>query len=181
MKEELTGYQKDIITWLYQMSKLLQLTVTKESLVLFAKMLDEYEPKRVEWAIFDYAKNASFPRFPLPSELLNRITPVKLVADESNEIVAAIFSAIRSYGGRYNINAARENLGEIAWRVVENFGGWERICTCEEGDANTMRAQLRNHAQAVLNGTALDRKYLEVGCSPIKRKIEFKTIGELIE
>lgn len=180
MDEELTDYQKQIITWLYQMSKLLQITITKDSLVLFAKMLDKYEPNRVEWAISDYTKNATFPRFPLPSELLNRINPVRLVEDESNEIVAAIFSAIRRYGGKFNTRAAQHYLGETAWKVVEGFGGWERICTCDESNANTMRAQLRNHAQAVLNGDKIEKKFIEIGATSSKRKIGIKAIGELI-
>jgi hypothetical protein len=88
--------------------------------------------------------------FPSVRELRSVVDPEQEPADGAAMISAAIFGAV-SRIGPYNTQAAREALGEVAWKVVQSEGGWQTLCEAVRFDnATTYKAQWRRLAEALL-------------------------------
>jgi len=58
-----------------------------------------------------------------------------------------IIDAIAQFG-YMNKQEAHNYLGDQAWRAVELFGGWERLCRADLSQMQSIRAQLRDLCMA---------------------------------
>jgi hypothetical protein len=87
-------------------------------------------------------------RFPTLAEILKRMD-VKSGSTKTHELVGTIFDAI-AWCGYTNPTGARELIGEVGWKAVCNFGGWQRVCETPDSQISTMRAQLRGAVEAAV-------------------------------
>jgi hypothetical protein len=123
--------------------------VSDETLKLYvwdSREMDVNELKRA-FEIHRNGPKAEF--FPLPCVLRRYL--VGDPTDEAEECAARIFESIRKFGYQAG-SEARKFMGELAWDVVDGFGGWSNLCTSNNlGNEATLRAQMRNMAQAKIN------------------------------
>lgn len=89
------------------------------------------------------SKKANF--MPLPAVLKNFISPPIDETAEANAIVEKIMECISGFGWT-NPEGAEKQMGEMAWSVVNGFGGWRNLCY--ETISSATRAQLRDLAKS---------------------------------
>lgn len=96
-------------------------------------------------------KRRASDRFPSVQDLKDLVTPKEpLEIDQANECAGKIFEAITKHGWNASEKAS-EYMGDIAWRVVQQFGGWVTICEqITSKNATTYRAQFRDAALAAI-------------------------------
>jgi len=95
------------------------------------------------------------PRPPMPNEIIAILAPQMTQDQEANSIAAHILSCISSCGYTQP-KRAQEQLGETAWQVVRDRGGWHNLCsTVTIEQLPTLHAQLRDCAKGRLQGRPL--------------------------
>lgn len=87
--------------------------------------------------------------FPTPGHLLQFLKRPEIKQDDLGvEVAGLIFKCIRKYG-HMQANAARHAMGDLAWEVVESFGGWHSLCSnTNSSNITSTRAQLRELTNA---------------------------------
>ena len=86
--------------------------------------------------------------FPSIAELRRAAVNQPEEIDIANECAGKIFEAITKCGWNAP-DKAREFMGDIAWRLVGQFGGWLTLCeSIGPKNATTYRAQFRDSALA---------------------------------
>jgi hypothetical protein len=78
--------------------------------------------------------------------------------------VGKILLAIELYGYP-SPQKARLFMGEVGWRAVNYFGGWQSLCDYPGESAMALRAQLRNN---VID--AIERNTVESGSFQVEAK-----------
>lgn len=69
----------------------------------------------------------------------------------AKEVAGRIVSAVSKHG-HPNLEAAKEYIGDVGWRVVEMQGGWAEVCdTLTYNNKTTFQAQCRDLAQALMD------------------------------
>lgn len=88
-------------------------------------------------------------RFPTVAEIIKRMSENSEQSQTQN-LIGEIFKAIRAYG--YNRpTEAREDIGPVGWRAIQNFGGWQCLCDYPADSAMALRAQLRQAVEAAVD------------------------------
>ncbi len=111
------------------------------------------------WKI--YRRDPKNERFPLPSKLIAILNPVEDDRGIAERLVSTIITAVGRNGrdwGRYYepdqfYEILKKDLGDLAFEVIRQRGGWYRFCTILDApgtDMNNFRAQLRDEIQATL-------------------------------
>lgn len=90
-------------------------------------------------------------KFPIPPHSIISKTTRFEADDESkaNEIAGRIHEAVSKFGWP-SPGRAKEYIGELGWRVVESYGGWNYICENlgTQISISTFRAQCRDSARS---------------------------------
>lgn len=133
------------------LAKHCQYPITKEEGILYDRALQRFGYDRavaaVEEAIIERRGND---RMPSIGDLVQRCAPQVLDADTAVEVAGRIWTAISKFG-QYRALDAAGWIGEVGWYVVQNNGGWQRICeTALSKDQGIWKAQLRDHAAAAI-------------------------------
>jgi len=110
-------------------------------------------------------------RFPKPKDIYAVLSP-NMERLDGDLIAGQIIDAIKSYG-LPNLEDAKINLGELAWRVVELFGGWQQLCQIQNNELNTVRAQLRDLSLAVSTEKQRIEKHQRISTTSGLNKISF--------
>lgn len=140
--------KNDILKGLLRLNKILNSNATEERLILYTEKLIEFNYASVKTAIENCAYTCKF--FPTLKEIIDMVDPTLSPADESEEIAGAILKAIMQFS-RYDPLGAQNFLGPIGWLTVGRMGGWKTICTSDENDLGTLRAQLSRMAKSIIN------------------------------
>lgn len=100
--------------------------------------------------------------------------------DRGIEAASTILEAIAKFGG-YKAIQAKEYLGEDLWEVVRGMGGWEELCMTNLDEIGTLRAQIRDLAEAKLKikSAGGDNSFL-LDSGPRSKEIR-NIIGELLD
>lgn len=122
-------------------------SLTPTQLAAYSEDLMCLEPAQLGQAILIYRNDPRNDRFPLPVKLKAMIGAAVSPDDEGIQIAGRILSAIASIGP-YQVQRAREAIGELGWRVVQAEGGWEALCRIENDDLPIRKAQWRNLAKS---------------------------------
>lgn len=85
---------------------------------------------------------------PTPAQIIDEARPRVAAIHEANNVAGMIIQAVRDHGYS-NERLARLQVGELAWTVVNRFGGWNHVCTGDH-DQGQLRAQLRDCAMAIV-------------------------------
>jgi len=86
-------------------------------------------------------------RFPSAAELIKLSKGNIDEKDNAVLLSGKIIDAISKFG-YMNKQDAKSYLGDQAWRAVELFGGWERLCRADLSQMQSIRAQLRDLCMA---------------------------------
>jgi len=86
---------------------------------------------------------------PLPAELKKRFEGGISARSEAQAMIGNINVAIGKYGYMQGPEA-RKVLGEVAWKLICQKGGWRRICETANFSDTSYNAQFRDLAQALL-------------------------------
>lgn len=72
------------------------------------------------------------------------------IDEKARQVAALIANKIAAVGG-YNTARAKDELGDVAWQVVERYGSWQAVCAMADLDnLNTLMAQWRELAKSIL-------------------------------
>jgi hypothetical protein len=80
------------------------------------------EDLRTAFEIHRTGKKAEF--FPIPAVLKNLVRPPFDEEAEANEVVSKILACMKPWKSSQE---AREQMGELAWSVVQGVGGWSYL------------------------------------------------------
>jgi hypothetical protein len=107
------------------------------------------QPNRKRWGV------------PMPADIIDFINPQPNDNDRANEIAAVIQYCYGEFG--YN-NAAKAQayMGEDAWTVVVQKGGWLKLCGSSDTDPATEFAQLRDLARSVVRRAVQTKRVLQL-------------------
>ena len=86
--------------------------------------------------------------FPSVKEIKAILTPTINPEHDALEAVSRIIASVSNIGP-YQVQKARETIGELGWEVVKAEGGWENVCqNLSEDNIGMLRAQWKNIALA---------------------------------
>jgi hypothetical protein len=107
------------------------------------------------------------PFFPDASMVLKKLQPDSgQIVDEAQSIAGVILEANTRFGHHDQI-FVRDEIGELAYYVVERFGGWASICNLQYSEMGTARAQLKKIAESAIrnkvSGGKLEYSQREAG------------------
>jgi len=92
--------------------------------------------------------------FPSIKEILDQILPPTDFESEAREAAGRILQAVNRFGW-VNPTEACKFIGELGWRAVERYGGWNSLChTMTVQNTPIIQAQLRDIALASLKRAA---------------------------
>lgn len=115
--------------------------------------------------------------FPSPAQLKPYLEPKASSRDQALEIAQRCFGAIKKFG--YNKpNEAKDYIGEVGWRLIQNRGGWYFHCTeIMERDIPNLTAQFRDTLQTYVNqgnlpdATFFDKARIEAPSDAMKQLV----------
>jgi hypothetical protein len=115
----------------------------------YVEALAKYDIQKVLKAIHTHPERSGF--FPQLVDLINNMKGPEIPTDElANQIAGEIMDAIPRFG-RYQEQEAKTSLG-ASFGIVERFGGgWQYLCSIQNDEVPTVRAQLRELAKAFIN------------------------------
>lgn len=128
-----------------------------EVISMMAEDLNDLSLEAASSAYTNYRRNPKNRAFPLPAQIRDLVSPVVTPEAEARAIAARIQGAAVHFGNS-NVNEARMYMGAIGWSLVQQFGGWNYICTNlgDSIDKTAFEAQMRNKAlDAIMYGNQL--------------------------
>lgn len=124
-------------------------TLNANQLEMYVEDLSVLTEDQLSSAVKLYSTNPENVFFPLPSKLLAIIKPPMNEKDEAQEVSNLIMSCVLKCGYT-NPETAKQKMGDLAWQVVQQFGGWKHLCeTCTNENEGMLRAQIRGLAESV--------------------------------
>jgi hypothetical protein len=146
MKASHEPNHQDVIKALMVMATIYEKALTEDAADMLVSDLSEYGPDKILKAL--KLCRLELNRFPTVAEIIKRTNP-KSEANQTQEIVGKIFEAISWYGYS-NPSGAKKMIGEVGWKAVEFFGGWQRLCDAPADDLNITRSQLRKAVESAV-------------------------------
>jgi len=121
-----------------------------EAIEIMVEDLCDLPIDRVIAAFAQYRRTATYRAFPTPGQIRDLITPGTDDDSVARDAAAKIVTAVSTYGWN-NATRAREFMGELAWSVVVQQGGWVNICeTLTHDNVGIMQAQWRDLAKSTV-------------------------------
>ena len=117
----------------------------KQRIVAYVELLAKYDVFSVSAAIDEVVTTCKF--FPTIADITEKIVKLNCSFLDPNETANEIINAASKFGD-YAPRAAREFLGHEKWEIIENFGGWRSLCSFDDSQKSTVRAQLRDLIKA---------------------------------
>lgn len=119
-----------------------------------------------------YRKNPNSKFFPLPAQIREIISPKNSPEAEGREISSRVILAVGKFGWS-NSSEAKAFIGEIGWKAVQEFGGWQYICENLGRTLNVgiLSAQIRDRSTDLAKNENFNLLQLE------SRKTEHIAIG----
>ncbi len=95
--------------------------------------LKDYSDQEITMAFSEAA--SSLTSWPAPEQIKRLCMTGELKSDEEigQEISSRLESAISRFGYT-SPDSAKEYLGQLGWKLVENLGGWVRVCSIDSND-----------------------------------------------
>lgn len=122
-----------------------------EVLIMFVEDLSDYDEDSIIQAYKSYRRNPKNLRMPLPAQIIDLLSPK--MADDHLAVDAAsrVIEAVSKYGW-CNPEDALAHIGELGWRAVMYFGGWQYLCENLGKDIQltTFNAQIREISKSVI-------------------------------
>ena len=128
------------------LAEYLQTTVTEAQLLLYANEFQDIGAAGLGEAIIRLKQDPDIwpGKFPLPAKVKSYLRPP--IDSEAKKTVALIFECVQKYGNTKQ-QEAKDYMGEFAWSVCKQYGGFGNICNMETHHKPTVYAQLRDLAE----------------------------------
>lgn len=131
-------------------------TIRPEVLLMYVDDFSDYNTQRVIEAYKAYRKNPKNTRAPLPSQIISILNPEINDDAQAVSIAARVIESVSKFGW-CNSQDAKNHIGEIGWRAVTAFGGWQYVCENlgTEIQLSTFNAQIRDITKAEIQKSKL--------------------------
>lgn len=99
-----------------------------------------------------YRRDPKNKTLPMPSWFLEQLNPsMSDPKDQAREVASRISAAIAKFGW-CNSGEAEKYIGSVGWKVVERYGGWQRVCESVgvEIDSAIFLAQTRDLSESMI-------------------------------
>ncbi|OFZ18520.1 MAG: hypothetical protein A2X94_00835 [Bdellovibrionales bacterium GWB1_55_8] len=117
---------------------------------MFAEDLADLPVEKVASALKELRRDPKTTRFPLPAAIRAVAKPTLVPEHEAIEAASRIIAAVARIGS-YRSDDARQEVGELAWAIVQSEGGWENVCQMLTHDnLSILRAQWKHLAVSKL-------------------------------
>lgn len=124
-----------------------------EAIEMMVEDLCDLPLDQVIAAFSQYRRTATYRSFPTVGQIREIVTPSTDDDSVARDSAAKIVAAVSKYGWN-NATQAREFMGELAWSVVAQQGGWVNICeTLTHDNIGIMQAQWRDLAKSTVRIT----------------------------
>jgi hypothetical protein len=137
---------QDVVKALMAMAVIYDKQLTEAAADMLVQDLSEHDPFTILRAL--KLCRLELNRFPTTAEILKRLNPSSEIS-QVQEIIGTIFKAINWYGYP-NPEGARSMIGNVGWKAVEFFGGWQSLCDSPGDDLSILRGQLRKAVEAAV-------------------------------
>ena len=128
-----------------------RISLTKNTIRMYAEDTSHIDSADIYKVFKAYRNSKNSTYMPRPHQLIELLNPTPETGDLAIEASAAIWNAISRWGYS-NPDLAKEQMGELAWQVVERDGGWQRVCAdSSENNKIALKAQWRELAKALLH------------------------------
>lgn len=134
----------EVIKALMAMASIYDKTLTESAAEMIVSDLSGYEPAKILSAL--RICRLELNRFPTIAEIIKRMSE-KSDLTQVQDIIGKIFKAINWYGYT-NPEGAKNMIGDVGWKAVEFFGGWQQLCDSPSDDLSILRGQLRKSIEA---------------------------------
>lgn len=124
-------------------------TLSEPLLDMYAEDLSDLPVNAVLSAYQAYRRNPKNKAFPLPAQIREIVAPEADPEAEARAILDRIITAINKFGWPQG-EAAKAYVGPIGWRIVENNGGWMKLCESNFIHNPGLLAQARNRAEDLI-------------------------------
>lgn len=123
--------------------------ISPDVLRMYADDLSDLRPESVIEAYTVYRRNPKNRTMPLPAQIREIIEPQVDDDTLAREAASRIVAAVPKFGYMQG-QAAKSYVGELGWRVVDRYGGWQTVCRNlgDTLDVGTFQAQAREIARA---------------------------------
>lgn len=140
---------KQIKLCLLAIAEVLQVTLSKKQIQLYARILQDLGASGLERAFAAIAHDPDIKagHFPLPGRI--RELADGDLEDIADEITQRIMASINRHGSR-EPGKARFDIGELGWQVVETYG-WPTLCSMNMEQAPIYVSQIRGLTRAALS------------------------------
>lgn len=126
-----------------------QRPITTEVISMMADDLDDLNFESVSEGYLKYRRNPKNKFFPLPAQIRDIVAPEETTESGAREQIALIKLAIEKFGWPEPLKA-EEFMGPIAWQIVKEHGGWQRMCESNFFHNSGLLAQARNRAEDLI-------------------------------
>ena len=134
--------RKIIANALLELSDYYARQLTRAALVMMVDDLDDLQPQSILDAIRAYRRDPRNRTFPLPAQLRQILSPMVVGQAPGREILGRMTAAISKFG-YMGSSQAREEIGELGWKVISEHGGWPAFCQSDVLHNAAMQAQIR--------------------------------------
>ena len=154
--------QKELQKFWLMIAKYYQKDISLDVIRIYADHSSRFSIEDMKRGFEMHCESDSAAFFPVPALLIKHIRPRIDEKDEAMEVPGIIFSAITKFG-YINGPEARLHMGPLAWSCVQDYGGWNHLCSSPMTNETAVRAQLRELAKSKINRAQAGRSQLKPG------------------
>lgn len=125
--------------------------LSRAALTVMLNAISDLQFDAVKKAMNQWAGYSKLNRHPSPAELREIILPTIPTLTTAREAASRAIEAVSKFGW-CNSADARSYIGELGWKGVERFGGWQYVCENlgTTLDVTIFQAQLRDICETTL-------------------------------
>ena len=150
----------EIFKQLLRLAVVMETKKDKDTLDFYVNALEKHDLNLVLGAIQKCAEVCKF--YPRLAEILERVKPQEIPSDEMASEAADLIIGCISRFGRYQEAEAMGYLGDAARIVERHGGGWQALCSIQNEDITSTKAQLRGLAKSIINQAKREANDLQI-------------------
>ncbi|QDP68098.1 MAG: hypothetical protein Unbinned5081contig1003_30 [Prokaryotic dsDNA virus sp.] len=127
---------------------------SKEDLMFYARMLDEYSAEEVTRALKRIMRNGSS-FFPSVPEILKELSQSVSRETKAEQMSGKVIDTVLRFG-RYQEDEIRESLSEQEYQALKQIGGIEQICNITQDRLSFVSSRLSKACKAIVETGNVD-------------------------
>lgn len=150
-------------------------TVDIETLKLYAEDTQKVDVELLIAAFAEYRRNPAHLKMPIPAQLAKYLR--QEISDESRAIECAHRIIATLNPVMWEIESAKEHVGELGRKVVELFGGWHVLGAVNQAEHSFLYNKIKSLALAVCEKS----RYMATDQPPSLPKNNITSIKQLMD